>query len=153
MREVSTISESTDATSTKVLADADQVARNADTLRAEVTEFLRDMASPDDEDRRRFERIPGRGTPAVLRVSGRAPLHVTIADISRGGVAMHCDWQAEAGTEVQIELPGTDQPVMARTVHCDGGVLGLVFHQDAAMLRHVDLALAEIGARPSAAAA
>ncbi len=62
MREVSTISEGTDAISGKVLADADQVSHNADTLRAEVTGFLRDMSSTDEEDSRGRERVAGSGS-------------------------------------------------------------------------------------------
>ena len=50
MQEVSSISENTDAASRKVLSGADEVNRNADTLRGEVTEFLQAMASTSDED-------------------------------------------------------------------------------------------------------
>ena len=151
MREVSTISEDTDATSRKVLADANAVAHSAETLRGEVTEFLRAMASTDEEDRRRYERVAGNDARAVLAVPGRPPLHVQIADISRGGVAVRCDWQADVGTEVRIELPGTDQSVVARIVRSDGRMLVLTFRQDETMLRQVDRALATI--RPRAAAA
>jgi methyl-accepting chemotaxis protein len=61
MQEVSTISESTDAASGMVTAGADEVARDADTMRAEVTQFLKAMASNDDGERRRYERISGNG--------------------------------------------------------------------------------------------
>jgi methyl-accepting chemotaxis protein len=44
MQEVASISETTDAASAKVLAGADDVARDADTLRGEVTHFLGAMA-------------------------------------------------------------------------------------------------------------
>jgi methyl-accepting chemotaxis protein len=44
MQEVSAISESTDAASSMVTAGADEVARDADTMRAEVTQFLKAMA-------------------------------------------------------------------------------------------------------------
>ena len=59
MQEVSAISESTDAASGMVTAGADEVARDADTMRAEVTQFLKVMASNDDADRQRDERIAG----------------------------------------------------------------------------------------------
>ena len=52
MQEVSSISESTDAASGMVLAGADEVGRDADTMRGEVTQFLQAMASTDDADRR-----------------------------------------------------------------------------------------------------
>jgi hypothetical protein len=45
MQEVSAISESTDAASGMVTAGADEVARDADTMRGEVTQFLKAMAA------------------------------------------------------------------------------------------------------------
>ena len=49
VREVLTISEGTDATSGKVLADANQVARNAETLCGQMAEFLRAVVSTGEE--------------------------------------------------------------------------------------------------------
>ena len=59
MQEVSSISESTDAASGKVLAGADEVSHNAESLRGEVTQFLNAMASTDDDDQSRYKRIIG----------------------------------------------------------------------------------------------
>lgn len=53
MQEVSTIAESTDLASGMVASGADEVARDADKMRAEVTQFLKAMASNDDEERRK----------------------------------------------------------------------------------------------------
>ncbi|HEY1933789.1 MAG TPA: methyl-accepting chemotaxis protein [Acetobacteraceae bacterium] len=145
MQEVSAASEHTDAASGKVLEGADAVGRDADTMRAEVTQFLQAMASTSDEDRRAYERIPGNGTHAMLRVPGNANQRVAINDISRGGVSLRCDWSAAAGTEVQVELPGASGAVAARIVRSARGMLALTFRQDAAMLRCVDQALAHIG--------
>ena len=69
-------------------------------------------------------------------------MRVAIVDISRGGVSLRCDWQADVGTEVPIELPGGDARVVARIVRSEKGVLALAFRQDAAILRGVDQALA-----------
>ena len=145
VKEVSVISETADAASSVVLAEADQVGRDATTMHDEVTQFLKAMANNDDSERRRYERIPGGGTQAVLRARGRPEQTVTIANISRGAVAVQSDWQADAGTDVQLALPGTTQLVAARVVRTDAGLLGLAFRQDAAMLRHIDNALARIG--------
>jgi methyl-accepting chemotaxis protein len=152
MQEVSAISETTDAASSMVTAGADEVAQNADTMRAEVTQFLQAMASNDDAERRRYERISGNGAQAVLRPPGNPEIRVAIVDISRGGVSFRCDWQADTGTEVPIKLPGVDGPVIARIVRSEGGVLALAFRQDEAMLRYVDQALALISARTAVAA-
>ncbi|HEX3992721.1 MAG TPA: methyl-accepting chemotaxis protein, partial [Acetobacteraceae bacterium] len=153
IREVSSIAVDTDLTSRKVLADADQIATGAHSLQNEVTEFLRVMASTDEVNLRRYERIAGNGATAGVRVPGGAVQRVVIADISRGGVSMHCDLRAEPGTELQVELPGVDRPVMARIVRFDAGMLGLAFRQNETTLLLVDQALAVIGGRAHAAAA
>ena len=153
MQEVSAISENTEAASGTVMAGADEVARNADTMHGEVTQFLRVMASNDEEDRRRYERVAGSGAQVVLHPPVGSQIRGAIADISRGGVAVRCDWQADAGTELKLELPGTASKVMARVLRWQGGLLGLAFRQDEEMLRIVDQALAHIGGMAVPAAA
>jgi methyl-accepting chemotaxis protein len=152
MQEVSTISESTDAASGKVLAGAGDVGRDADTLRAEVTQFLQAMANTSDEDRRRYERISGNGARAVLHPRGQPDLTVEIGNISRGGMSVRCDWWVDAGTEVPLNLPGTKALIVARTVRSQDGMLALAFRQDEAMLRSVDQALAFVAANAAMAA-
>jgi methyl-accepting chemotaxis protein len=146
MQEVSSISEQTDAASAKVLSGAAEVGRDADTLRGEVTQFLDAMANTEEADRRRYERIPGNGAHALLRAAGHAEQSAVIEDISRGGIAVCSSWWADVGTEVQVELPGTQGAVAARTVHSQGHVLGLAFRQDAEMLQRIDEAMAHISA-------
>ena len=152
MQEVCAVAEKTEVASHSVLEGADEVGRNADTLRADVDQFLVAMART-DEERRLYERIPGHGAVAVLRLRGGADMRAVVQDVSRGGVALRCDWQAEAGTEVQIVLPGTDRALAARMVRATGGLIGLAFRQDAASLALVDAALRHIGTRHLAAAA
>jgi hypothetical protein len=67
MQEVSAISETTDRASSQVLGGAGEVGRDADTLRSEVTQFLQAMASTNEEDLRRYERVAGNDAQAVLR--------------------------------------------------------------------------------------
>ena len=153
MQEVSTIAEQTDRASTKVLAGAGDVGRDADTLRSEVTHFLEAMAHASDEDRRHYERITGAGATAKLQVGDRADSRVVIVDISRGGVSLACDWSVPAGTEAQLELPGTSEPMAARVSHTESGRLALAFRQDPATLRRIDSALEQIAARSQRAAA
>jgi methyl-accepting chemotaxis protein len=153
MQDVSSISEQSDAASAKVLAGASDVARDAATLRGEVTQFLGAMAHVTEEERRRHERIAGQGTVAVLRPAGKPEIRAVIQDISRGGLALRTDWRAEIGTEVQIELPGAKDTVSARTIRSDGGVLGLTFRQDPTVLRRVDQALEQIIGSTGAVAA
>lgn len=153
MQQVSGIAEQTDVASAKVLNGATEVGQNADTLRVEMTQFLQAMAHAGDEERRSYERMPGGGAEAVLRAPGHADQSVGIQDISRGGVALQCDWPLSAGSEVQLRFDGADEPVSARAVRCDGGILALTFRQDEAMLRRVDKVLTHLAARAERLAA
>ena len=147
MQEVSAIAEQTDAASAKVLSGATEVGQNAETLRAEMTQFLEAMAHVGDEERRGYERVPGGGAKALLRAPGHPDQSVAILDISRGGAALQCDWPLSVGSEVQVAFDGADNPVGARTVRCKGGILALTFRQDEAALRRVDNVLNQLAAR------
>jgi len=70
-----------------------------------------------------------------------------VVNLSRGGVALRTGWWTQAGVEVQVELPGIGEKVVARTVRSEGGLLALAFRQDTAMLRRVDAALEHIAAK------
>jgi methyl-accepting chemotaxis protein len=140
MQDVSAVSETAGAASEDVKQNADEVGRTAGVLRSELTMFLEAMAKSDEDDRRRYERIPGNGATATLHMPGRDAMRVAISDISRGGVGLRCDWQGAIGEEVEIERNR-------------GGMLALAFRQDAAVLRRVDIALDNISRRTVAAAA
>ena len=153
MQDVSAVSETAEAASESVKHNADDVGKTADVLRSELTMFLEAMAKTEEDDRRRYERISGNGALATLHAAKQEAMRVTINDISRGGVALRCDWHGAVGEEVRIELPGTDEAVVARMVRSTGGALALTFRQDAAMLRRVDAALEHIGRQGQRAAA
>jgi hypothetical protein len=61
--------------------------------------------------------------------------------------------RAEAGTKVQVELPGADGAVTARVVRWENGLLAVAFRQDEAMLRRIDQTLEHIAAGTAKAAA
>jgi methyl-accepting chemotaxis protein len=153
IQQVSAISEQTDAASAKVLDGSGQVGRDADTLRGEVTQFLAAMAATGEEDRRQYQRIPGNGAQAVLRMPGHSEARVSIVDVSCGGIAVYSDWWADVGSEVQLQLPGADGTVIARTVRSDKGVLGLAFRQSDDTALRVNQALAHIRTMPISKAA
>ncbi len=153
MREVSEASERTEDASAKVLTGANDLGRDADTLRGEVTHFLAAMAGTTEEGRRKYERIDGNGAEVMLRLPDGTNRRVAIADISRGGTSLHCDWWADAGTEVQVELPNDAGTVVARTVRSNDGLLGLAFRLDEATLQTVDRALAFIATQLTQTAA
>ena len=130
-----------------VLACAGEVGEDARMLRGEVTEFLRAVVSTSDDDWRGYERIPGSGAMAVLHVPGHSTQRVEVNDISRGGVSVRSDWWAEAGTAVDIELPGALGLVTVLTMQSEGGVLELAFHHDEVALPRIDQALAALRAQ------
>ena len=153
MNDVAAVSEAAEAAGHTVQQNADEVGRTADVLRAELQQFLEAIAKTDEADRRRYERISGAGTIAGLRVPGRDEQRAPVANISRGGVALRCDWRSVPGTEVQVVLPGGGGVVTARTVRTENGVLALAFRQDEAMLRRVDAALEHVAGLTRSAAA
>ncbi len=145
MADVSGVAEAADSAAGKVLEAAHQIGGTSDALRQEVNEFLAVMARHDEAERRRYERIPGRGHRAMLEAPGQARIEAMIEDISRGGVALVVSWPGEPGSEVMVALPGTTALVQARVVRSEGGHVALSFRQGQAALADVDRALATIG--------
>lgn len=140
MAEVAAIAQGSGEMSQTVLAASEDIAQVAHTLREEVDHFLQAMAR-DDGARRRYERIPGQDAPATLSMPGRPDNQVTIHDISRGGAALTCRQDGKIGSEVRLRLPGAREPVTARIVRHDNGLLGIAFRQDEATVHLLDAAL------------
>ncbi len=153
MQDVSNVAESTGEASQRVLTVADELGRTANALGDEIKQFLQAMGRTDEETRRRYERVPGRGTIAVLQVPGEKPQQLVILDISRGGVGLRSDWSGPVGLGVAVSLPGADEPLPARLVRAHGGVLGLSFRQNERVLQCVDEAIERINATELQAAA
>ena len=150
MQKVSAIAEETEKTSGSVLSTADEVGSTADTLRGEVGQFLAAMANSSETERRRYERVRAAGSRAMLQVPGRDATEVTVRDISRGGVALLCDWPVPAGTEVKVVMRGTNEALLARVARVEHGVMALAFRQDRASLARIDQVM-DLMARPEAA--
>ncbi|HUN42649.1 MAG TPA: methyl-accepting chemotaxis protein [Acetobacteraceae bacterium] len=153
MREVSDISGNSHSATQRVLQSADEVGQTARTLREEVTLFLHAMAHSTENERRRYERVAGRGSEATLVVPGKADVTSVVQDISRGGVALAYRGTMPVGTEVRVELPGVGGAVPARVARCELGMLALAFRQDPATLGRIDLALNALATRGQRAAA
>jgi methyl-accepting chemotaxis protein len=153
MQDVSSVSESAGKSSLRVLAAASDLGATARVLGEEVRHFLHAMARSDEQNRRRYERIPGREMLAVLHVPGGGDQRVVIQDISRGGAGVRSQWCGRVGEAVEIDLPGASAPVAARVVRSGGGVLALSFQQNDRVLRLVDQAMEQIetAASPEAA--
>jgi len=139
MQHVVSVSEEAGVASQQVLTAAAGIGRESACLQIEVDQFLAAVRD-DSGNRRRYERLPGNGAKATMSAGGRGPVSVMIQDISRGGLAVACDWRLSAGTEVHVDISGT--PIGARVVRADGSGVGLVFQQDADSLARIDRALA-----------
>jgi methyl-accepting chemotaxis protein len=145
MQEVLVIVDTTAASSRDALQASEEFGHTAQTLRSEVTNFLAALSRGDEAERRLYERMPGHGETALLRIAGSPPVQVVIDDISRGGVALRHVCEEKAGTDAEVTLPG-GSVVYGRVARNSGGLLALAFRQDEAALAQIDRALAHIRA-------
>ena len=153
MQDLSVMAETAVASGNAVLEGANEIHGTAETLQNELTQFLTALTRTDEDQRRRYERIDGRGLRARLSLPGRPEISVTIRDISRSGVAVDCDAAMECGSEAALLLPGTDGKVSARVIRTGDSRMALVFQQEAATLARVDQALDHIARAPVTLAA
>jgi methyl-accepting chemotaxis protein len=128
----------------EVLEAADGSGQETMGLRAELDAFLAAMRDQ-GSDRRRYERHPGQGARATLLLPGGAPaLEAPVRDMSRGGIALALSLDLQAGSPVQIRLPGGGEPVRGRFARREGAVMAFSLAQDAAALASIDAALATL---------
>ncbi len=146
MLDVSRMSDTAEEASEDVLRASDRMARTAESLHVELTRFLAGIAGAGDEERRKFERISGRGFETLLTLNGGPETAVPIRDISRGGIAVTLDARVAAGTDARFLLPGADGPAEARVARAGSGWVAFAFRQDVATSRRVDAVLDRIGA-------
>jgi methyl-accepting chemotaxis protein len=137
LTDVAGIAEQTGAMGQTVLAASDNLSEVSATLRTEVDAFF--QAMPQEETLRRcYERIAGQQMPVTLLLPGGASYPAIIKDISRGGAALLVAWVGLAGQELKLQGVGMSASIDARMLRGDGGVLAVVFGQDAANLIQVD---------------
>jgi methyl-accepting chemotaxis protein len=149
MEHVVGVAECAGQTSGDVLSGAGVIAHEAAKLRDEVDHFLVAIRSESGE-RRRYERIPGKGTVVSLEAQGRRA-DVTLLDLSCGGARVVSDWRLPAGTVVDIGVPKAGARMTGRVVHSDGHEVGLVFSGDPANLAQVNHTLDMLTSLPAAA--
>jgi methyl-accepting chemotaxis protein len=152
MRDILTISQETETTSQMVLTAADKVGLTADSLHAEVNDFLAAMKREEAGDRRSYERFDGHGVHATVSVAGQPDVTAPIQEISRSAVALGCRSLSPVGTDVKVNLTGAGGPVSSRIVRAENGTLVLSFRQDAATMARVETAIEILGRSVSVAA-
>jgi methyl-accepting chemotaxis protein len=134
---------------TDVQAGSTDIGHEAETLRAKVDEFLTAVRD-DSGERRRFERIAGRGVTAMLRIPGRDAVRAVVRDLSRSGVALAAQSVA-IGTRVDVELPDAGGPVPGQVSRLEAGMIAISFQDDPASQARVDRALQSLGSSRLAA--
>ena len=146
LAEVAAAADGVGATGGAARTAAEDVARVAETLRGEVDQFLAAMRQAGDS-RRSYERLPGGGSAATLRLGGR-DLPVRLRDISRGGAALLLATPPGTGPgdDALLILPEAGHTVAARVVRTFADGLALVFREDAATRDLLDGVVARIEA-------
>ncbi|HEX3993972.1 MAG TPA: methyl-accepting chemotaxis protein [Acetobacteraceae bacterium] len=138
MEHVVMVADKAGSASQDVLGGAAEIGREAETLRAEVDQFLRAVRDESADERRRYERISANGAMVGVRTKGRSPARMELRNIARGGAALVCDWTLPAGTMLDIELSEAVGGIPARVVRSGGGELALIFNSEPQSLRRLD---------------
>jgi methyl-accepting chemotaxis protein len=130
---------------------AAEVGSVAARLRGEVEQFLAAVQN-DAGERRRAERLDGRGVVAGVRHLGRTSTTAVVKDMSRTGIALLVSIDFGLGEEVEVELPTSDGPVRGIVAREDHGVVGIEFRADPTSLARIDRALSSLSGSHSIAA-
>ncbi len=149
MSDVAAAADKAGLVSTTVLDGVAAIGREAQTMRGEIDHFL-GAVREDSADRRGYERIAGQGATVTVRVPGEPERQAPLVDISLGGAAVRGAWRLTPGAEVDLALPEGRGIAAGRVVRCTGGVLAIVFRQDADTSQRVRRCIASLS--PQAAA-
>ncbi len=135
--------------SRNILAEANGIGSEAERLRQEVEQFLKSVQA-DSHERRRFERISGRGVTATLQVNGATISRMVIQDISQSGIALRHAGVVPLGHEVEVDLPDAGGSVSGRVMRSGAGVLALAFSEDGTTFARLERALASVATKHAA---
>ena len=151
MDDVCSVVDASNATSQTVATEAGGISTTSGRLKEELDHFLQSMANPSEEERRRYERLPGNGFKVVFSSGPHTGEAAVIQSISRGGVGLETAWASSPGETVAIAV-SDKLHITGRVVRSGGGLLALAFGQDATNLASVDQALGLIPASHQRAA-
>ncbi|HTH16628.1 MAG TPA: cache domain-containing protein [Magnetospirillum sp.] len=126
----------TGSAATQVLGTAEELSGQADSLAADVSDFL--AAIKTAGERRHYERRQVRQA-ARLTAAGRM-LDCTVVDVGLGGARLEEAMELSAGTAVELAVPGWPR-VKARVVGRDDGHTRLQFALDSATQDALDRVL------------
>jgi methyl-accepting chemotaxis protein len=126
------------------------VSRVAAELRGEVEAFLVGMRAP-EEERRRFERVAGRGLAVELALPGGTTARAEVIDIARGGAMLATMAEAAPGVSIELDVAGIGR-IGARIARRAPGQLAIAFRQDRASQERIGAVLARLASAPAEAA-
>jgi methyl-accepting chemotaxis protein len=115
--------------SEQMLFGVTEIGGEVERLRDVIETFMKDVAE-DVSERRKFERVDGRGAVVTLRWHGQTEVDAVIVDLSLGGAALRTATPVDAGTEVKMDLPGTDGPVTGKAIRFSDNILSIEFSGD-----------------------
>ncbi|MFL1461188.1 methyl-accepting chemotaxis protein [Roseococcus sp. DSY-14] len=132
MEEVARTAAETCEVSRGLVEGAATTTTDAEALKAEMEGFFRQIR--DAGERRGFERLPGGGAQAELRLPDGTTRRAEVLDASPAGLALAGEIALATGTPLRLLLPGLPGPVAARLARVEGGrsVLVLPTGQDIA---------------------
>ena len=134
-----------------ILQEATEIGTEAAKLRLEVEQFL-NAVQTDAGERRRFERISGKGVSATLQLAGTNAVKTVIHDISKSGVALSYGGMVKIGQSVGVDLPDAGGAVTGQIVRIVGnGVIGISFSEEPSMVARIERALASLSGIKQAA--
>jgi len=126
--------------SERMLFGVTDIGQEVERLRDVVETFTKQVAE-DMSERRRFERIDGQCVSATLVLPGQPAIHTTVQNLSKGGIALRTNVPVEAGSSVEIELPGTGGLVTGKAIGLANGTLSIEFSDGPATGSRVTSAL------------
>ncbi len=144
IREVAAMAENASGASQLVVRTSGEVARLCGTLREEITHYLAAMAEESEAERRKWVRMPCDGLSVTLRRDKAPPVSGRLRDISRGGASLACDARADAGADIELDLPFEIGAVRGHLVRADAGVAAIAFRPDATTFARIDAVMARL---------
>jgi methyl-accepting chemotaxis protein len=136
--------------SRNILTEAGEIGSESEKLRVEVEDFLTAVQN-DSGERRRFERIQGKGVVVMLRLAGGTSVKAAIQDLSRTGVALRCDETVVIGRAAEVDLPDAGGTVSGHVTRVADGVVAIAFASGPDALVRIDRALASLSGAQMAA--
>ncbi len=129
MDEVAQIAAEASGLSQGLLDGAAEAAADSEALKMEMEGFFQQIRGAGE--RRGFERLPGRGTQALLALPDGRSMTCEVLDVSLGGVALAGEVPLALGTPLRLTLPSLKAPLAVRLARVESGRSAVVLQPGA----------------------